>query len=366
MFGKKTKGLVYVSAKYLIYYGLKQEEGITLDFPAKVVEKTEIIDQPAFDGLLLDFVSAKNLEPQQIVMVLGNDIIFEKTVPRSQYDLKSQEETDTFLKAVQIKPEQIDFKVLKATDDVHFVATSQPFYQNIKKTFEKLGWTVDMIIPVSLFSGMAQNDRLTIAEANLVFNSYDLLHVGDFLDGKTQENTKDEPEVSQATPKSFIAPPEKKGSPLKMIIIFILIFAAIFGLTFAGLKYQSQIMGIFGGEAKQEVTPTPISPSSTPTPTPELIPQEDLTINVQNGSGIAGQAGVVQSALEDLGFSNIETGNSDDQEQTTTTVEYSNQVSEEDQELINEYLEETFSDVSIKQDQDTESFNIIIITGESL
>lgn len=88
-------------------------------------------------------------------------------------------------------------------------------------------------------------------------------------------------------------------------------------------------------ETPEEGTPTP-TPKASPTPKPTLSPTKtatssidkatgldraNLTIAVQNGSGIAGAATKASNFLKDLGYSVVSSGNADNFDYENTVIE---------------------------------------------
>ncbi len=131
----------------------------------------------------------------------------------------------------------------------------------------------------------------------------------------TQETIK-EPEKTS----SFIERPteiKKPGSPVAWILIpgIFILGAILGGIVF----YQKGVNTI-----DVEPTPTPVSslnPVSTPTPTPKSeVDVSEFDVAVYNGSGTAGEAGVVKKLLEDAGFNVVSTGNAATYDYTKTII----------------------------------------------
>ncbi len=139
---------------------------------------------------------------------------------------------------------------------------------------------------------------------------------------------------------SFRADDAKKSTGAKKKILLFVIVALIVAIL-AGV-----ILFFLGGSATAP-DPEPTPPSeSTPTPTqaPELD-RADLTLEVLNGSGEAGVAGDVASALEDLGYpSPISTGNADAYDYEETVIQ----------------LQEEFADFfeMLKEDLENEGYTV--------
>jgi len=104
--------------------------------------------------------------------------------------------------------------------------------------------------------------------------------------------------------------------------------------------------------------------TSTPAPTPTLNPadKKDVSIEVENGTGISGEAAYLQGVLKNLGYSDIEVGNSESTDNTKTTVTFGRSVSQAIKDEITNKLEEVYQDVDVKTSS-TQSVDVLIVTG---
>ncbi len=128
----------------------------------------------------------------------------------------------------------------------------------------------------------------------------------------------EKPQEEKPQEKSDPVMPTVKNSsgtnPLIIIIPGIFLLGALLG----GIVFYQR--GISGGEP----TPTP-DYSNTFTPSPTAVPEAtlDLTkypINIKNGSGISGQAGVVKDLLVTAGFKVSGTGNASSYDFTKSVI----------------------------------------------
>lgn len=171
-----------------------------------------------------------------------------------------------------------------------------------------------------------------------------------------EEQYTNQPQVSVIDNQSPVQPIKKKNSGVKWIIIVILL------LLIAG------VAGFFLTQSQSEETPTPeptIEEVATPEPTatPEAKDKKDISIEVQNGTGVAGEAGFLQKELEKLGYKDIEVGNAETQDATTTTVTFSGSVSEDVQEEITTALKSLYKTVETKTSSSLKDSDILIVTG---
>lgn len=140
----------------------------------------------------------------------------------------------------------------------------------------------------------------------------------------------------------------KRPSGFSRLVFIIIALAILGGIVFGAYKF----LGSRGKKEEASVTPTPtefvfptdtpaptptpevkpspsISPTKTPTPKPSINPidkttgldRSKLSIEILNGSGTAGVAKKAADILKNLGYSVTSTGNADNFNYETTTIE---------------------------------------------
>ena len=152
------------------------------------------------------------------------------------------------------------------------------------------------------------------------------------------------------------------GSGFKIvgIVIFVLVVA---GLIFGGFSYYKSKVGI---KSPIETGEQETTPSETPVPTTEVkeVNFSELTVNVLNGSGIAGEAGKAAKLLDELKFKKVETGNAGKYDYTTTVVSLKKDMGEAVYEKVKEKLSASYivekDEKELAQDS---SYDIVITVG---
>ncbi|HRN69851.1 MAG TPA: LytR C-terminal domain-containing protein [Candidatus Woesebacteria bacterium] len=141
--------------------------------------------------------------------------------------------------------------------------------------------------------------------------------------------------------------------------IFIIII--VVGLLAGGGYYFWQSRSA-SGTAETEITPTPERERATPTP--EDVEKDAFSIEIQNGSGIAGEAGRAQELLEGEDFNVISTANADNYDYEETVIQASSDVSDAWIDELIAVLEQKYTvqtridDISGNSDAD-----VIVIVG---
>lgn len=154
----------------------------------------------------------------------------------------------------------------------------------------------------------------------------------------------------------------KKGKSKKLIVLFII-------LLLAGVGIFLIIRGVSGGDADAEPTPTstPLGfvKSSSPTPTAEPeeeVDKKEISVEIQNGTGVTGEAGLLQEKLKGLGYSEIKTGNASSTDNEEATVTFSSKLPKSVQDEVTKLLKDTYKEVETKT-ASSPTTDIVVITG---
>lgn len=102
------------------------------------------------------------------------------------------------------------------------------------------------------------------------------------------------------------------------------------------------------------------TPSATSTPAP--IKRDEVSIEIQNGTGITGEAKLLQDKLKALGYSDITVGNASSTDNTETTVTFLKTLSQSAQDELKKMLEGFYKTVNVKTST-TQKSDVVIITG---
>lgn len=167
--------------------------------------------------------------------------------------------------------------------------------------------------------------------------------------------------AQQGPPQSSSFNPKAKSGGSKWLIIFILLLiiggAGIFFFTKSSNEAIATPTPSFG------VMPIDENPSTpAPTKSPEPVKKEEVSIEIQNGTGITGEAKLLQDKLKALGYSDITVGNASSTDNTETTVTFLKTLSQTVQDEIKKELEKTYKTVNVKTSS-TQKSDVLILTG---
>lgn len=174
-----------------------------------------------------------------------------------------------------------------------------------------------------------------------------------------QEQTQVTP--PQATAYSVSQTKQKSGGSKWLIIFIILLILGGAGIYFFT---KSAAEPIATPTPSFNVTPIEDKATSTPvaTKSPEPAKKDDVSIEIQNGTGITGEAKLLSDKLKALGYSDITAGNASSTDNTATTVTFSKSLSQSIQDELKKELESFYKEVNVKTSS-TQKSDVVIITG---
>jgi len=170
-------------------------------------------------------------------------------------------------------------------------------------------------------------------------------------------------QVSAPQPMSYTAvAPKQKGGNGKWLIIFIILLI----LGGAGIFFFTKSSNEPIATPTPAFNVTPIENKSTSTPvttkSPEPVKKDDVSIEIQNGTGITGEAKLLSDKLKALRYTDITAGNAATTDYTKTEVTFSKTLSQTVQDEIKKELESFYKEVVVKTSS-TQKSDIVIITG---
>lgn len=165
----------------------------------------------------------------------------------------------------------------------------------------------------------------------------------------------------QATSYS-VSQPRQKNSGSKWLIIFIILLI----LGGAGIYFFTKSASEPIATPTPSFNVTPIEDRATVAPvatkSPEPVKKDEVSIEIQNGTGITGEAKLLADKLKTLGYSDITAGNASTTDNTETTVTFAKTLSQTVQDELKKELESFYKAVNVKTST-TQKSDVVIITG---
>lgn len=268
---------------------------VVLKLSPSSVKDLEIVNQSELNNQVKSFVTANQIHPASLVIVLSSDICFTKDLTGiSATDRPAH--TQAFLDTVPLS--SISQRVFKVKNAETIIAINRNFFDGIKTAFESSGFVVTAVVPEAILGEVSAPAEFSSNTCRLILRKMDFILENSFL----------------SPPDALLNMHQKEQQFLRAhqtMFVLISIFFILFFLIMAGFKYSD-----LRTPAKPSPTPSrlrQISPSPVISPSPEASPAAVLsamTIQILNASKIPGFASQLEKQLRALGITRITTGNS--------------------------------------------------------
>lgn len=337
----KPPTVIFIKKNSLTFY-LDQKE-LHLEFPVAVVKDADIANPSQYEKLVEEFLTANNIKKQKAILVLSEEIVFQKIIPFTDQKMLDEEST-RFSEMIPVERENLREKTLQVDSNIHLFALNKWLIEKLIEILKKQGWEITAAVPLTLFT---EEKALNADIIKKLIVNKQLIKRADCL-------------TDVSSPLSYRTPSNKKNITILLILILVIIFAA--GALFFRNYFISK------NKLKQDTTKA--SPVNVATESAEskvatetaTLSKDQLNVTVLNGTSIAGEAAKVKDLLIELGLSQIETGNAEGAAAKETVAVFSSKVATELRQEIISVLEENFASVSA-QVSDLEDSDILITTG---
>lgn len=340
--------IIYITKSYLEFFG-EDFRKLVLNFERETLEKLD-----DFKDLVAKYSSENAIKKQSAAIILAPDLYLEKDFALVDEEALDKE-VESYYKDLKVDPATILEKRLKDEEKIYLISVKEELIKNLKEAFSLIGWDIISIAPATIFRVELEDGKINSSEAAKIGSSKQALESANFLSNSTVPLSEILPEYEE-NKKS----PGMGNLPLFLVILALTITAETSFLVF----FKPRSLAVLSlSTFAPSPTPTMV-PTNTPSPTPSItkIKKEDVKISALNGTGVAGQAKQVKDALTSAGYTNIETGNGDNKEGSTTITFYTN-IPSALREDIEDVIKKSYKNVIIQEDIKANDFDVVILTG---
>jgi len=345
----------YLSSTYLELFGASNNQRLT--FPQEVVQYGEILEENKFKEVLLGFVGKLKLKKNKGVILLSPELVFSSELDISSKNKK--EILDQFLATVPVGKNNVATVLLEKNNKLKVCAVNKKFYEIICQVFKQKSIEIYSVAPVNVFPLKLKN--ITLQQINQILNEKKLLETYNFLQSKQPENNQD---IEQ---NDLPVQNVTKQSMQKQYVMFGISLLLFVGAIIYYLLWSETIINPWFKKSVSLPVKTRLIPTSTiitqPSPIAKPIEKPAATIQILNGSGIEGKAGILSNLLSGVGYKNITVGNADNLEQKTSII-YNKQLSKDAVDGVLTVVKKDFSNVLSQEATASGKFDIIIILGK--
>jgi hypothetical protein len=371
---KKLRGILFLEKTFCQIAIENHPQIVTFQFPPTVVQDLEIINLEEFHKQFLAFLLQNKIPPVDFFMVLGNSLFFIKDLkatPKATPNPKPEEKTEATLMApdeeeiqkflTYVPFENVSFKVFKKEQLIRIMATNRDLFEAFKKSIEKQGGTIAVIIPsfaFEMYKGIKLGQSLSPQSERAIFHNIESIKGQSMLVNQEIDNDDDMPSKAVPEEVSPIHDPKKR----------IWAFVGIFGMLIVVLGYLVVTQFIMGGNKIKKETPPPPPPAdqveqvqASPIPTIASISATmKEAIQVQILSSARGKSAAIdlQKDLQASGYPNVKVSTSNAQV-TSAQIVYKPTVDHTIQTDIGKLITNRFAENSAIENADAQ-FDVIV------
>jgi hypothetical protein len=298
--------IIYVDREKLSLCAPNHLEPVSYKFPQELVTDLEIVNTQEFNSGLRSFIEQNKIKPGSLVIIVAQNVYFEKNY--TGQNPPTQEEVENFIDTIPFSA--VSSKLFRMISGFKQVVINRDFYESLKNNFEEIGFQVIAVVP-GFALGQNAVTGFTTETCRAIYRKMDQI-MADNMMGAKDNTTASLHQKEQAMLEGH-----------KLVVVFIIVLVFVFC---GGALYLSFGRSPVHKTLHMDVIPQiPLEPTATPlpTPTPEettLTAEElkNLTVQILNASGKAGQAASVSAQLKSLGFNKIQIGNNPSTVKLTT------------------------------------------------
>ena len=197
MAGKKLPtGILFIDNNRIDVYTSAKNAVISLDFTQEIIRYSEVLDQEKLHLQVKSFIETNKLTPSSLIVVLAKNILFQKDFPKDQETEEQQQlQAQDFIDNVPF--ESVGSKIVPLEKGIRVIAANADLYESIMSTFQQSGFSIQSLLPITLYGDDIQIERLT-TESEKIFSGkseslrkYSLISdSGNFVAGKEEEVIK--------------------------------------------------------------------------------------------------------------------------------------------------------------------------------
>ena len=166
----KQVTVVHVSRKQLAICGPAIAGMPVVTLGGDVVKALEVIDQQKLSQVVMDFGKSTGQSMGNRVMVLGEDICFERDIDRKP-EVQIEVEAQKFLESIPVL--SVSSKVYETEKMYRIIAISRDLYEGLRQAFEQAGYVVSVVVPNFVLGAVGLTEQFDEKACRILVNHLD-------------------------------------------------------------------------------------------------------------------------------------------------------------------------------------------------
>lgn len=339
------------------------------NFTPDIVANLDVVSREQFVSLIATFIQINKIVPSTLVLILSDNIIYQKDLPVLPLSLEAQENIgkerkegiQEFLEDVPF--EEVLAKVIKTDKFSRIAAVNKELAMTIADAFANKGSAIEAIIPGFMY-GSNVNFAAGLTQDNIqaVLKESEILRTGNLLTDQQKINSFSD---SEAKRKDSPAGGEKKPQNLRQYIlvsvfITLLIILAVVYLNL-GVSQTPPVSSRIVPTAPPAGEPTIVQAQAS------LIPVDfkSIKVKITQSSQADEKTANLRNVLLNIGFVDVVNEVSEVSTAEKSSIIFSQSIPADLKYKMITEIKKIFTDVAILENQDSD-LTITILIGKSV
>ncbi|KKW00723.1 MAG: hypothetical protein UY33_C0006G0007 [Candidatus Amesbacteria bacterium GW2011_GWA1_48_9] len=322
---------------------------VVFPFTPTMISDLEIKDKNELDAKLGEFMQKTQIKPSPLVIILAEHIYFHKDFPKVAPP--AEEETQKFIDSVPFS--NVSSKLFHTPDGYRLVVINRDIYEIFEQVFDRLGFQLHSVVPGFVLGAINAPAEFSAQTCRIIYKKLDFLSDNSFTTPFT--NAGDLHRKEQV----FI---QKYKISLAIISSAFIIFSAVMAyITLFRPQAIPRKKALPAASVLSVPSPVPATPTPTASPSAQALGQ--ITVQVLNGSGVAGLAASVEAQLKLAGFTTVRTGNAPLINSGPSYMVLRPDLPPAVKALLTSVVQKVFPSLSVRENVDT-LYDVILTTGK--
>lgn len=349
------RSAIYIDRNNLYYYGGNVHAPVAFPFPKTTVFDMEIINEAELATQISEWIKKNKIESSSTIILLSNTVYLQKEIPEGTPPEKQNEIKKAFKENVPFSDTYL--QEIPVGKSLLLVAVNTNFVYAIRDIFHSCGFTIDAIAPVAEVYGLQPVTAFNVQVAQEAIKKISKDN------GFPLHQIEEVPNPQSEDP----LPQTHSNNRLYIMVGVFAILIVILAVLFMTQRKPKTVRKEpttppVAAPAQQIILSPTISPVTASSEATLGIPKDAITIQILNGSGVAGQADTVRQDLLEQGFSNVTTGNAPNVQSSRALIIFKKEVGENERNEIIEVIKLFVDDYTI-QEKDDIDVDVLITTS---
>jgi len=166
---KLPTGILFIDVNRIDVFSSLKGTVISLDFPQEIIKYAEVLDREKLHLLVKSFIETNKITPSSLIVVLAKTILFQKDFVAKDQETQEQQAlaAQDFIDNVPF--ESVGSKIVPLEKGIRVITANADLYESVMSTFQQAGFSIQSLLPVTLFGDDIQIERLT-TESEKIFS----------------------------------------------------------------------------------------------------------------------------------------------------------------------------------------------------